>query len=148
MHQPTFLSSSEALTYYEAQALLLADPRAHPPEEALIQLGSSIMTETLDLIADTALEDFGGLICEALIGAFHSAAHRIERDADKARDALSGLLRDFDGSEVLDVEIQEATRRARAADIAVMAIELVRDAASASYTITTGDVWSPWKGSV
>jgi hypothetical protein len=148
MHPPIFSSPSETLTHYEAQALLLEDPRPHPQEDALVQLGHSLMNEALDLITDTALEDFGGLICEALIGAFHSAAHRIERDADKARDALNGLLRDFDGSEVLDTEIQEATRRARAADIAAIAIELVRDSASASYTTTTGEVWSPWKGSV
>jgi hypothetical protein len=148
MHSAIFPPSSEALTHYEAQALVLEDSRSHPQEAALIQLGRSLMTETLDLIADTALEDFSGLICEALIGAFHSAAHRIERDADKARDALGGLLRDFDGSEVLDVEIQEATRRARAADVVAMAVELIRDSAAATYTTTTGEVWSPWRGSV
>ena len=88
------------------------------------------------------------MVGEALIGAFHSAAGRIERDADKARDALSGLIRDFDGSEILDTEIQEATRKARAADVACLAMEIVRDAAAASYTTSTGEVWSPWKGSV
>ena len=136
------------LTALEAQALLLEDPRPHPPEAALEQLGEVIMTELLDLTASTALEDFQPLIAEALIGAFHSAAQRIERDADKARDALKGLVRDFDGSEVLDVELQDATRRTRAADVAMLAVELVRDAASATYTLATGEVWSPWKGSV
>jgi hypothetical protein len=106
------------------------------------------MTELLDVVGETALEDFHILIGEALIGAFHSAAQRIERDADKARDQLSGLVRDFDGSEVLDTEIQEVTQKARAADVACLAMELVRDAASAAYTTTTGEVWSPWKGSV
>ena len=43
------------------------------------------MTELLDVIADTALEDFQPLIAEALIGAFHSASQRIERDADRPR---------------------------------------------------------------
>jgi hypothetical protein len=106
------------------------------------------MNEVLDLVMDTPLEDFSGLICEAMIGAFHSAAQRVERDADKARDGLNGLLRDFDGSEILDVEIQEATRRARAADVVTLALEIIRDAAAASYTTSTGEVWSPWKGSV
>ena len=103
------------------------------------------MTELLDVVGETALEDFHVLIGEALIGAFHSVAQRIERDADKARDQLSGLVRDF---EVLDSEIQEATRKARAADVATLAMEIVRDAAAASYATTTGEVWSPWKGSV
>jgi hypothetical protein len=140
--------TSDALTCFEAQALLLEDPRPYPQEEALLQVGHGLMNEVLDLVIDTPLEDFSSLICEALIGAFHSAAQRVERDADKARDGLNGLLRDFDGSEVLDTEIQEATRRARAADVVTLAVEIIRDAAAASYTTSTGDVWSPWKGSV
>ncbi len=140
--------STDRLTAYEAQTLILEDIRTHPPEASLHQLGHSLMTELMDVVGDSALEDFHGLIGEALIGAFHSAAQRIERDADKARDQLSGLVRDFDGSEVLDTEIQEVTRKARAADVATLAMEIVRDAASTSYTTTTGEVWSPWKGSV
>jgi hypothetical protein len=140
--------TSDALTSVEAQALLLEDPRPYPQEEALLQIGHGLMNEVLDLVIDTPLEDFSGLICEAMIGAFHSAAQRVERDADKARDGLNGLLRDFDGSEILDVEIQEATRRARAADVVTLALEIIRDAAAASYTTSTGEVWSPWKGSV
>lgn len=140
--------TSDHLTAFEAQALLLEDPRPYPQDEALQQLGHALMNEVLDLVAETALEDFSGLVCEALIGAFHSAAGRIERDADKARDSLGGLIRDFDGSEILDVEIQEATRKARAADVATLALEIIRDAAAASYTTSTGEVWSPWKGSV
>ncbi|MGC1304042.1 MAG: DUF2493 domain-containing protein [Caulobacteraceae bacterium] len=140
--------STDRLTAYEAQTLLLEDTRSHPPEAALHQLGHSLMTELLDVVGETVLEDHHVLICEALIGAFHSAAQRIERDADKVRDQLSGLVRDFDGSEVLDTEIQDATRKARASDIATLAMEIVRDAAAATYTTTTGEVWSPWKGSV
>jgi len=140
--------TSDTLTPFEAQALLLEDPRPYPQEDALLQIGHGLMNEVLDLVIDTPLEDFSGLICEALIGAFHSAAQRVERDADKARDGLNGLLRDFDGSEILDSEIQEATRRARAADVVTLALEIVRDAAAANYTTATGEVWSPWKGSV
>jgi hypothetical protein len=138
----------DSLTAFEAQALLLEDPRPYPQDEALHQLGHALMNEVLDLVTETALEDFSGLVCEALIGAFHSAAGRIERDADRARDTLGGLVRDFDGSEILDVEIQEATRKARAADVATLALEIIRDAAAASYTASTGEVWNPWKGTV
>ena len=140
--------SCDHLTTYEAQAARLEDSRAHPPEAALVQLGHSLMTELLDLVGESALEDFHVLIGEALIGAFHSVAQRIERDADKTRGQLAGLLRDFDGSEVLDTEIQEQTRKTRAADVAALAMEIVRDAAAASYTTTSGEVWSPWRGSV
>jgi hypothetical protein len=147
MHIPSF-PSDDRLTNYEALALQLDDPRAHPPEEALQQLGHALINELLDLIGDTALGDYQVTVAEALIGAFHSAAQRIEREADKARDTLQGLTRDFDGSEILDVEIQDATWKARAADVACMAIEVVRDSAATSYTTLTGEIWSPWKGSV
>ena len=140
--------SCDHLTAYEAQALALEDIRTHPPEAALDQLGHSLMTELLDVVGESALEDFHVLMGEALIGAFHSVAQRIERDGDKARDQLAGLVRDFDGSEVLDTEIQEVTRKMHAADVATLAMEVVRDAACAAYTTTTGEVWSPWKGSV
>jgi hypothetical protein len=136
------------MSHFEAQALELDDPRPHPPEDALSQLGHCLMTEVLDVFGETALEDYQSIVSETLIGAFHSASQRIEREADRARDDLNRLSRDFDGSEIADTEMQDATRRARAADIATMAMEFVRDAASASYTVATGEVWTPWRGSV
>ena len=148
MPSSAFAPLTGALTHFEAQALTLDDPRPHPHEDALIQLGHAVLTETLDVFGETALEDFQAIICETLIGAFHSAAQRIERDADRARDELNRLSRDFDGSEIADTEMQDATRKARAADVACLALEFVRDAAAASYTTATGEVWSPWKGHV
>lgn len=125
----------------------LGDMRPHPTEEALVQLGRALMTELLDLISDSALEDFQTLLGEALIGAFHSAAGRIERDADRARDAMRRLDRDFDGSEAADVELQEATARGRAGDAATRAAEMIRDAAAETWTVATGEVWTAWRGS-
>lgn len=148
MPSPAVSPLTGHLTHFEAQALSLDDPRPHPHEDALAQLGHVVLTETLDVFGDTALEDFQTIICETLIGAFHSAAQRIERDADRARDELNRLSRDFDGSEIADTEMQDATRKARAADVACLALEFVRDAAAASYTTATGEVWSPWKGHV
>ncbi|EJL35695.1 pyruvate carboxylase [Caulobacter sp. AP07] len=136
------------LTAFEAQALTLDDPRPHPPEDALTQLGQCTMTELLDVLADTALEDFQTTLAEALIGAFHSAAQRIEREADRARDDLGRQVRDFDGSEIGDTDLQEATRRTRAADVAVQAVEMIRDAAAQAYGLATGEVWQPWRGGV
>lgn len=124
----------------------LGDRRPHPTEEALVQLGRALMTELLDAISDTALEDFQTLLGEALIGAFHSAAGRIEREADRARDVMRRLDRDFDGSEAADVELQEATARGRAGDAATRAAEMIRDAAAETWTVATGEVWTAWRG--
>ena len=125
----------------------LGDPRPHPTEEALVQLGRVLLTELVDVIADTALEDYQTILGEALIGAFHSAAGRIERDADRARDAMRALDRDFDGSEAADTELQEATAKARAGDAATQACERIRDAAAEAWTVATGEVWTAWRGS-
>lgn len=139
---------TDPLTPLEAQALDLDDPRPHPPEDALVQLGQALMGELLDLVGDTALEDFQAVLCEALIGAFHSASQRIDREADRGRDEINRLLRDFDASEVADTDLQAATARTRAADVAVLAADLVRDAAAETYRVATGEVWTPWRGSV
>ena len=134
-------------TAFDVQAAALEDPRPHPTEAALTQLGRAMMTELLDLAGDGALEDVQAILAESLIGAFHSAAGRIARDGDRARDRMRVLDRDFDGSEMADSELQDATRAARASDVAQLAAELIRDAAAEVYATQTGEVWTPWRGS-
>jgi hypothetical protein len=134
-------------TRFDIQAAALDDPRPHPTEAALVQLGHALMTELVDLVADTALEEVQTILCECLIGGFHSAAGRIERDGDRARDRMRMLERDFDGSEMADTELQAATTAARASDVAQAAAELVRDAAAEAYATLTGEVWTAWRGS-
>ena len=141
-----FSASSKSDSAFDDLTASLGDARPHPTEDALIQLGRALMTELVDVISDTALEDYHTILGEALIGAFHSAAGRIERDADRARDAMRALVRDFDGSEAADVELQEATAKARSGDAATMACETIRDAASETWTIATGEVWTAWRG--
>ncbi|HEX8568358.1 MAG TPA: DUF2493 domain-containing protein [Caulobacteraceae bacterium] len=148
MQASTFFSSLKTDSEFDDQAAALDDTRAYPNEAQLLQLGTAIMTELLDVVGDTGLEDVQTILAESLIGAFHSAAGRIEREADKARDAMARLERDFDGSEMADTELQEATAKARTADVATAAAELVRDAASAAYTAITGEVWTAWRGSL
>ncbi|PZO09061.1 MAG: DUF2493 domain-containing protein [Alphaproteobacteria bacterium] len=147
MHTSTHSVFSKSDSAFDDLSASLGDQRPHPSEDALSQLGRALMTELLDVIADTALEDFQTILAETLIGAFHSAAQRIERDADRARDTMRSLDRDFDGSEAADTELQEATAKARAGDAATQAAELIRDAAAESYTVATGEVWTAWRGS-
>lgn len=138
---------TSADTAFDVLAASLEDARPHPTEVVLVQLGQAMMTELLDVTGETALEDVQTILAECLIGAFHSAAGRIEREADRARDRMRALERDFDGSELADSELQAATLTARSADVAQMAAELVRDAASEMYTTQTGEVWTAWRGS-
>jgi hypothetical protein len=143
---PAFFNTAD-LDAFDARTAALEDSRPHPTEPQLAQLGSALMTELLDVLLDTALEDHLTAVCETFIGGLHAGAQRLERDADRRRDALAEQLRDFDGSEVADGELQEAKRLADALDVAVRAVEIVRDAAAGAYATATGEVWSPWRGS-
>jgi hypothetical protein len=146
--QQSLLAPAEHLDAFDALTTALDDPRPYPTESALLQLGEALMTELLDAVLETALEDFTTAICEAFIGGLHAAAQRVEREADRARDRLARDLRDFDGSEVADDDLQQARRLADAADVAQRAVEHIRDAAAAAYAVTTGETWSPWRGGV
>ena len=135
------------LSSYEALCAAAGDERPHPEQAELEHLGSAVLTEAMDVLINTALEDHRATIGEGLLGAFHSIALRIEREHDRAADVVRRLTRDFAGGEIDDVELQEATKRMHAAAAALTGIELMREAASETYTVITGDVWSPWKGS-
>jgi hypothetical protein len=148
MRPPVTFFNTADLEGFDALTAALQDPRPHPTEPALVQLGHALMAELLDLTLGTALEDHATTICETFIGGLHAGVQRLDREADRQREDLARLLRDFDGSEVADVDLQEAKARADAVDVAARAIEFVRDAAAASYATATGEVWSPWRGSV
>jgi len=144
---PTFFNTAD-LDGFDARTAALEDPRPHPTEPQLVQLGRAVMGEVLDMLLGGALQDHTVPICETLIGGLHAGVQRLERDADREREQLAGLLRDFDGSEVADVDLQEAKARADALDVAAEAVAFVRDAAADAYGVATGEVWSPWRGSV
>jgi hypothetical protein len=126
----------------------LEDPRPQPGDDALAQLGHALMTEVLDLVLDSTLEPHVTAIAESLIGGLHTAVQRLDRVADRHRDTLARALRDFDASEVADHDLQQARAETQAADAAVQALEVARDAAAETYAAATGETWSPWRGSV
>ena len=146
-HRTGFFNTTD-LDGFDAMTAALEDSRPHPTEPALRQLGEGLMSELLDLVLGTALEDHVASICETFIGGLHAGVQRLDRDADRARDDLARGLRDFDGSEVADSDLQASKHRADAVDVAARALERIRDAAAAAYATATGEVWSPWRGSV
>lgn len=148
MRTPSTFFNTADLDGFDALTAALQDPRPHPTEAALRQVGAAVMTELLDLVLGTALEDHAPALCEAVIGGLHSAVQRLDRDADRSREDMARLLRDFDGSEVADTDLQEAKARADAVDVAARAAEHLREAAAAAYATATGEVWSPWRGTV
>ena len=144
---PSFLNTAD-LDGFDARTAALEDPRPHPTEPELTQLGHALMTELLDTVLAGALEDHVATIGETFVGGLHAGVQRLEREADRERETLADALRNFDGSEVADVDLQEAKARADALDVAALALAFVRDAAARTYGVETGEVWSPWRGSV
>ena len=61
-----FSASSKSDSAFDDLTASLRDARPHPTEDALIQLGRALMTELVDVISDTALEDFQTILGEAL----------------------------------------------------------------------------------
>ena len=64
--------SSDFITGSSVQAAQLAEALVHdgrrmPSDEQLAQFGRAILNETLDLLADSPLEDFTTTLCEGLI---------------------------------------------------------------------------------
>jgi len=145
-HVRPLLAPSEPLDAFDALTSALEDPRPHPTEAALRQLGASVMTELLDLVLGTALEDHVGPFAESLLGGVHGGVQRLERAGDRARDDLARAVRDFDGSEVADVDLQALRQTLDATAVAQRALEHIRDAAAEAYAVATGEAWTPWRG--
>ena len=76
-YSTAFSAASKSDSAFDDLSASLGDPRPHPTEDALVQLGRALMTELVDVISDTALEDFQTILGEALIGAFHSGADAV-----------------------------------------------------------------------
>jgi hypothetical protein len=141
------LTTSLSLSRYDAACADACHELPHPPQAQVEALGYSIATEMLDVLLGTALEEHVQVLMEGLIGGVHSAILRLQRQADRSADDMRRLQRDFDGSEIKDVELQDATVAFNRAEAAVMIAEVLRDAASETYTQATGEVWTPWRGS-
>lgn len=135
------------LSTYEAICALAHCELPHPSQTEIESLGHNLTNEMLDAFLNTALEEHVPTLLEGLIGGLHSAILRIQRDADRANDEMRRLNRDFDGSEIKDVELQDASMKFHRAEAAVMIGEVLRDAASDNYTQQTGEIWTPWRGS-
>ena len=139
--------NTQGLNAYEAACELADHEMPYPTFDEIEEAGAKVAETLLKVLMDTALEDHITTILTGVIGGFHSAAIRIEREADKAADDMRRLAREFDGNEIADQELQDATLRQYRADAAQMITESLRDACSQNFTELTGEVWTPWKGS-
>jgi hypothetical protein len=118
-----------------------------PESEAVEQTLAAIWSELLALFPDTALEDDAEEIAWGLVNIFHRAAAKRSAEVDRATDEIRVLLASADGSEVHSVELEQQIAKARAAEVAMLGLEALREAAALLYMNETGSSWRPVTGS-
>ena len=143
----SLLIDIQGMTEYQAACAEADEPRGFPEQDEVTRCGFAIMTETLDMVQDTGLDEIAGNLAEGMIGGVHSTILRLHKKLDAAHDEMKSLQRAFDGSEVLDVELQQTTAKARHLEAQVLALELFREAMAEQYSVITGNIWTPWRGS-
>ena len=115
------------------------------PEQAIEQT----FTALADAFADTLI---GALDSEPLLWAFVNLFHRHAQKLEKARDAIGQsikkLTRDFDGSEIGDVELQDAQRDYERTDERLIEIILMRESAARKFKERFAKAWTPASGSM
>jgi hypothetical protein len=114
---------------------------------------------TLAAIADTAVRTLTADLREAGLGAIadsigwgvvnllHRQVEKLERTSYEQTCAIKQALAEQDGSEVKDLELQEATERQHRTTELIRALELLREASAGAYAAETGNEWTPRGGS-
>lgn len=118
-----------------------------PDPDAVTQTLSAIWSDLFALFPDTALEDDAEELAWGLVNLFHRAAAKRNAQVDRATDEIRCLLASADGSEIHSTELEKQIDRARAAEIAMLALESFREAAALLYMNETGSSWRPAGGS-
>jgi hypothetical protein len=100
----------------------------------------------LEALADSGLAPFVRGVGWGVVNALHREIEKLERKSDENAAAIRELDSTQDGSEVRDVELQQAMllqeRMAECRDALVTA----REAAAEAYAAATGDPWLPRSG--
>ena len=121
---------------------------AEPPDpDAVSQTLAAIWSDLFALFPDTALEDDAEELAWGLVNLFHRAAAKRSAQVDRATDEIRCLLACADGSEVHTSELETQIDRARSAEVAMLGLEALREAAAILYMGETGSSWRPAGGS-
>jgi hypothetical protein len=119
-------------------------PHAEPPDpEAVSQTLAAVWSDLFDLFPETALEDDAEELAWGMVNLFHRAAVKRGAQVDRATDEIRCLLASADGSEIHTGELEAQIARARAAEVAMLGLETIREVAASLYMNETGSSWKP-----
>lgn len=134
------------LGHLKVQALAapgLADP---PDPDAVGQTLAAVWSDLFALFPDTAIEQDAEELAWGMVNLFHRAAAKRNAQIDRATDEIRCLIASADGSEVHGSELETQIDRARAAEVAMLALEACREVAASLYMAETGSSWRPAGG--
>jgi hypothetical protein len=104
------------------------------------------LRDFLAAIGDSGLQPFMRSIGWAVVNAVHREIEKLERRTDDNAAVIRDLVQTQDGSEVRDVELQDAMllqdRMAECRD----ALATFREAAAETFAVATGEPWLPRSG--
>jgi len=83
-----------------------------------------------------------------LVNLLHRHTMRLQTERHNSQDVIKALLREQDGSEIADVELQKSQARHETVFERETAFEFMRDHAAQLYEAETGSPWLPRAGSV
>ncbi len=118
-----------------------------PDAEAVSQTLAAVWSDLFALFPDTALEGDAEELAWGFVNLFHRAAAKRSAQIDRATDEIRCLIACADGSEVHSTELEEQIAKARSAEVAMLGLESLREAAAMLYTAETGSSWRPAGGS-
>lgn len=147
---PTTLAAQLAqleLGHLSVERIDRTDAGEPPDADAVGQTLAAIWSDLFALFPDTALEDDAEELAWGLVNLFHRAATKRGAKVDRATDEIRCLLASADGSEVHTSELENQIARARAAEVAMVALESFREEAALLYMNETGSSWRPAGGS-
>jgi hypothetical protein len=118
-----------------------------PDPDAVTQTLEAVWSDLFALFPETALEGDAEELAWGVVNLFHRAAAKRSAQVDRATDEIRCLLACADGSEVHTSELETQIARARAAEVAMLGLEALREAAAILYMSETGSSWRPAGGS-
>jgi hypothetical protein len=131
------------LGHLRIERIVAAAPAELPDPDAVNHTLAATWSELFALFPETALEADGEEIAWGLVNLFHRAAAKRAAQIDRATDEIRCLLTSNDGSEVHSSQLEQEIERARAAELAMIGLEGMREAAALLYSRETGHGWRP-----
>lgn len=124
-------------------------------DEFAIPSDDTLQTDAVDMAFDGIVTAFTDSALAAdlepllwgMVNLYHQRADRMTRDGDQLREVIRDLISQQDGSEIQDVELQDAQREYEQTEERETAFIFMREHAASRYERQTGRAWFPRSGS-